>query len=62
MPLFNSEYTRLPIRAVYEGIRLENKKLVNFIDVYDFYEFKANTTSKSAFQVSINFNNFLLNI
>lgn len=52
MPNFNSQYTRIPLRAVFIGTRAdENFNIVDFKDVYDFYDFRVNHSWNVAFMV-----------
>lgn len=55
MPSFDSKYTRIPIRAVFEGTRSDltlGGTVINFKEVHEFYEFRVNRTSHKYFQVS----------
>lgn len=53
MPNFNAEYTRIPLRAVLVGTRTdENMNLVDFKEIYDFYDFRVNHSWNIAFMVN----------
>lgn len=52
MPNFNLQYSRIPLRAILSGTRTDDKSnLVDFTDVYDFYDFRVNHSWDVPFMV-----------
>jgi hypothetical protein len=44
-------FKRVPVRAIFKGVKQIDNKLVDFEEYHDFYEFKALVTNEELFQV-----------
>ena len=54
MPHWSSEerYSRVPVRAVYQGVRMKQGVMENFNEIYDYFDFVAGRADPSNFYVS----------
>ena len=59
MPYFNINYTRIPVRAEFVGVKMVNGKMEDFTEIHDFYEFRAGRANREAFNVYAFFFKFL---